>query len=141
MKKTLLVLAVLLTASCGLSDDSSTKEVNAAEEGNDGARAWVSADQRHIELMAPGGACDQSAEIRVSETAPRVRVALRVTTKKGNCIALLVSRSFRVDLKKPLGHRALVGANGAAYPRLNAPPWPGKPKSEIPTKVIHDVFM
>lgn len=138
MKKALLVLAVMLTASCGLFDDSYTKEINAGDTATDGPRAWVSEDQRHIEIAAPGGACDESAELRVTETSKWVRVVLRVTTKKGDCIALLVGRSFEVELKTPLGNRRLVGANGSAYPRLNERPWSGKPKDDIPTKVIHD---
>ena len=141
MKKALLVLAVLLTASCGHSDDGHTKEILPADEASSsamslGAQAWVSEDQRQVEIMTLGGVCDESAEIRVSETARKVRVVLRVTTSNETCILLGVTRSFQVKLREPLGDRALVGGNGRPYPRLKERP--GKASNDIPVKVVDD---
>jgi hypothetical protein len=138
--RAVLFLPVLLAASCGHLDDGYTKEIPPAAgvEGSDlDARARVSGDQRSIQITATGGACDESAEVRVSETARKVVIVLRVASNDGPCTSEAIGRSFPVDLQQPLGDRALVGGNGHAYPRLEGRP-DKTAQLDIPVRISRD---
>ncbi|REE99901.1 hypothetical protein [Thermomonospora umbrina] len=143
LKNALVVLAVLLTTSCGYFDDRFTVEIPPAATAapliaGEGAQVWVAEDRRRIEITAAGGACDESVEIRVSEGARKVRIVVRVTSNDGPCVSVALSRTFRVGLKEPLGDRDIVGGNGRSYPRSTDRPRTYSSDSDIPVRVVHE---
>ncbi|MEO3785667.1 hypothetical protein ABGB12_20235 [Actinocorallia sp. B10E7] len=105
--------------------------------GSDAA-AWVEPDQRTVLISTLGGACEESAKVKVQETSETVEIRVTVRSSDGPCVMVGIPRAYKVVLREALGSRKLVGGDAVEYPRAEQRPVEGSAEYKIPVEVEYD---
>ncbi|WP_344243814.1 hypothetical protein [Actinocorallia libanotica] len=100
--------------------------------------AWVEPDQRTVLISALGGACEESAKVKVRETPDTVEITVIVRSSDGTCILIGIPRAYKVVLREVLGSRKIVDGDAVEYPRAGERPVEGSAEYEIPVTVEYD---
>ena len=132
MKRSWALLGLLFAAGCSAFGGTG-RELGPG--GDSSASAWIESDQRTVLIYETGGACDESAEVKVRETPEVVEIAVTIHSSDGECIMLGVPRTYEAVLREPLGSRRLVSGNGIEYPRAAYKPPNHSGEYKIPVTV------